>query len=99
MPSTPDKPDPAFRLDKLEHCIEVLEGLLLSDKGLTAAEITEVGRARDLIASTAGTMRNVAEGRQNIHESRRKVKARDQRRKEAKKQKRKQARASRRQNR
>lgn len=90
---------PKFTLDKLEHCITVLEELLISDKGLTATEIVEVGRARDLVANTAGTIRNVIEGRQNVLEDRRRVRARDERRREAKRERRRAQKTARRQSR
>jgi len=88
-----------YSLRNLERCIEVIDELLISDRGLTAAEITEVGRARDLVANTAGTLRNVAEGRQNVHEDRRRVKAREDRKKAAKRAKRKQTKQARKRNR
>lgn len=81
----------------LRHCAEVLDELILrvTDLGLTATEITELGRARDFVATTANTLKAQREGRATPAIERRQRTAAKKRRKAA----RQRARASRRQNR
>jgi hypothetical protein len=97
MKDKPAATDRRYTEAKLRHCAETLDELMLRsiDYGLTAEEVTELGRARDFVATTANTLRNARQGRPDPALERRRETATKNRKRKA----RKRARDTRKQNR
>lgn len=89
------QPNPRYGEANLRRCAAVLDELILSDIGLTATQITEIGRARDFVTTTANTLQAQREGRPDPALERRRLTAQKARKRKA----RKRARQTRRQNR